>query len=114
MTAATTAINNGQHVDILILDDDIALDAAGCVAYLDGRASIAQDLIHMIRETGLLVALVGQRDQEVRQSKLVQLVQEIEADERIIPGTAKITEADIEQYWITAQTVDYHHLGFWL
>lgn len=113
--SALTATNNGQYVDLLIVDDDIALDAVtGCIATVDGRASIAQDIVHLIRESGLLVSLIGQRDREMRQSILVQLVQRIEADLRIIPGTAKITESTPELYWITAKTVDYHELGFWL
>lgn len=109
-----TATNNGQYVDLLIVDGDIAVDANGCAAYVDGRTSIAQDVKHMILETGLLLSLVGQRDAEVRQSVLVQLVQKIEDDLRIIPGTAKITESTPELYWVTAKTVDYHDLGFWL
>lgn len=111
---ALTATNNGQYVDLLIIDDDIALTLDGCPATVDGRASIAQDILHMIRETGLLLSLIGQRDQELRQSVLVQLAQAIEDDLRIIPGTAKITESNPEKYWITAKTVDYHELGFWL
>lgn len=111
---ATTATNNGQYVDLLIVDDDIAISADGCPAYIDGRASIAQDIQHLIRESGLLLSLIGQRDAEIRRSVLVQLAQLIEDDLRIIPGTAKITESTPELYWITAKTVDYHELGFWL
>ena len=109
-----TATNNGQYVDLLIVDNDIVLDADGCPTYVDGRASIAQDLQHMILESGLLLSLIGQRDDEVRLSVLVQLVQRIEEDQRILPGTAKITRLNPEKYWITANTVDYHELGFWL
>lgn len=109
-----TAINNGQYVDLHIVDNDIALEASGCPATIDGRASIAQDILHMIRETGLLRSLIGQRDREVRQSILVQLVQKIEEDERIIPGTARIDESNPELYWMTAKTFDYHDIGFWL
>ena len=112
--SALTATNNGEHVDILILDNDIALTAHGCVAYTDGRASIAQDISHMIRETGLLQSLIGQRDREKRAAILVQLVQRIEEDERIVPGTTKITEQDPETYWTQADTVEYNALGFWL
>lgn len=111
---ALTAINNGQYVDLLIVDDDITLGADGCPAYVDGRASIAQDILHMIRESGLLLSLIGQRDAEVRQNILVQLVQRIEDDLRIIPGTAHITESTPELYWVTAKTTEYHELGFWL
>lgn len=111
---ALTAINNGQYVDLLIVDDDIAIGDDGCPAYIDGRASIAQDILHLMRESGLLLSLIGQRDAEVRQSVLVQLVQLIEDDLRIIPGTAKITESNPEKYWIMAKTAEYHELGFWL
>lgn len=111
---AETANNNGEHVDLLILDDDIAVDAGGCAQYIDGRSSIAQDIVHQIRESGLLKSLIGERDQETRASYLIELIEIIEDDERLIPGTTKITESDVEQYWIQSQTVDYNELGFWL
>lgn len=109
-----TATNNDQYVDLHIVDNDISLGEMGCPATIDGRASIAQDLVHMIRETGLLHSLIGQRDQEVRQSILVQIVQKIEEDTRIIPGSARITENNPERYWMQAQTFEYHDIGFWL
>ena len=109
-----SAINNGQYVDLLIINSDISFDAHAMPQMLDGRASIAQDLKHMMLESGLLVGLIGERDQEARQSKLVQLVQLVEDDRRIIPGTAKFTEKDVEQYWFTAQTFDFNSIGFWL
>jgi hypothetical protein len=108
------AINNGEYVDLYIVDNDIALDELGCPDFVDGRASIAQDIQHMIRETGVLFQLIGQRNRELRQVILVELVLLIEDDDRIIPGTTIIIEENIEKYWITAKTVDYHEIGFYI
>lgn len=109
-----SAQGDGRHFDLLIVDDDIALGATGCEQHIDGRPSIAQDTLHMIRDTGLLRRLIGERDSEKRQAILIELVEAIEDDERIIPGTARITESNPEKYWIEAQTEEYHQIGFWL
>lgn len=114
---ATTAENNGEYVDLLVIEDDIALDDSGAVRLVDGRPSITQDLQHMIRESGLLVELVGERDAETRHLNLIRIVELIETDTRIEPGTARITPDEGDRrirYQVTAQTVDYQHLGFWL
>ena len=50
-----------KYRDLLITDDDITLDAGGYPVLVTERACIAQDIQHMIRESGLLVDLVGER-----------------------------------------------------
>lgn len=113
---ATKAVGNGDYVDLWIVDDDIAFDENGAAITLDGRACIAQDAVHAIRESGLLAGLVGERDHEKRQAVYVAVTLLVEADYRLIPGTVKITEdtATVGKLWITAQTYDYHEIGFWL
>ena len=108
-----SAVTAGQYVDLLITESDLTI-IDGLIHQIEGRASITQDIKHMMLESGLLTKLVGQRDRETRQSYLVQLVQLAEDDKRMIPGTAKFTELNSEQYWFTAKTVDYHDIGFWL
>lgn len=108
------ATKNGDYVDLYIVDNDIALDDQSCPQHVDGRASIAQDIKHMIRDTGLLFGLIGQRDYEERQRVLILIVLEVEKDDRIIPGTVKIQEADIETFWLTAKTVKYHDIGVYI
>ena len=62
-----------DYIDLLITDDDFTLDAGRIPQMVDGRASIAQDIVHMIRETGLLVALVANRDARRKEQNLLQI-----------------------------------------
>ena len=57
--------------DLLISKDDMTLDANGEPVLVTGRACIAQDIQHMIRESGLLVELVGERDGIRRKTNIV-------------------------------------------
>ena len=99
--------------DILITDDDITLDAGGNPVWVTGRESITQDIAHMIRESGLLVGLIGNRDAASRQANIVQITLRVDQDERIVPGTAAIEESALGTYWLYAETVNYGplHLG---
>lgn len=106
--------NDRLYIDLHIIDDDIALDEFGCASEIDGRASIAQDIKHMIRETGLLVGIIGQRDWERRRLNLNIIERHIDDDIRIIPSTARVTEQSIERYWITADTVEFGQVEVFL
>lgn len=59
------------YVDLLIQENDLVLDPARAPRLVDDRASIAQDIAHMIRESGLLVTLVAERDR-LRQRDCIQ------------------------------------------
>ncbi len=97
----------GNYTDLLITDDDLSLDAGGQPETVADLASIAQDIQHMIRETGLLVELIGNRDETAKASALVQLAIEVEDDERIVPGTCAIEETGLGEFYLTAETVEY-------
>ncbi|RMN47656.1 hypothetical protein ALQ60_04785, partial [Pseudomonas syringae pv. papulans] len=47
-----------EYVDLLIMNNDLVLDPARQPLLVDDRASIAQDIAHLIRESGLLITLV--------------------------------------------------------
>lgn len=96
-----------DYIDLLITDDDFTLDAGGLPVMTDGRASIAQDLVHMLRETGLLFDLVANRDVRKKAQNLVEITIAVDNDERIVPGTAAISEADTGTFILTATTVKY-------
>lgn len=96
-----------EYIDLRITDDDLTLDAGGNPVLLDGRAAIAQDIAHMIRESGLLVELVANRDARKRQTNLVRVTIAVDDDERIVPGSAEIRASAPGEYWLTAQTVAY-------
>jgi hypothetical protein len=61
----------------------------------------------MIRETGYLVQMIGERSKDKRQHymKLIEIA--VEEDTRIVPGTAKVSQGNIGQFIITASTVEY-------
>ncbi|WP_331352571.1 DUF2590 family protein [Cellvibrio sp. UBA7671] len=96
-----------DHFDLLIAGDSIVLDEFGLPVGIDGRASIAQDIKHMIRETGLLVEMIGQRSSEKIKRGMVRIEQHVENDERIRPGTARMVQLDNETFLITAKTMQY-------
>lgn len=103
-----------KYVDLLIEGDSIVLDSVGNPILISDRASIAQDIKHMIRESGLLVEIIGQRSTERVKLNLVRLESLIEDDTRIKPGTAEITRTDNETFWVQAKTIEYGDLGFYL
>ncbi len=74
---------------------------------LADRASIAQDIAHMIRERGYLTAMIAERDVRKRKYQMVLITIAVDDDRRIVPGTAKITESTAGELWLTAKTVDY-------
>lgn len=96
-----------DYFDLLIAADSIVLDEFGLPLSVEGRVSIAQDIKHMIRESGLLVEMVGERSTEKVKRNMVRIEQLIENDLRIRPGTATVTRASNEVFWLTAKTMKY-------
>lgn len=108
--ATLTALSdhNERNIDLLIVDDDIDIDDLNIPLGIFGRNSIAQDIKHMIRESGFLVTLVGERDRQRITHVLIQLTLIIEADYRLIPGTVKFSQVDgAGTWWLTASTYEY-------
>ena len=52
---------SAKYIDLLISNDDLTPDAGGIPEKIADRASIAQDLVHMIRESGLLTEMLANR-----------------------------------------------------
>jgi len=96
-----------EYVDLLIAGNDLALDLSNQPLLIDGRASIAQDIAHMIRESGLLVSLVAERDPLRQRDCLQQLELRVEDDVRLVPGTARIYPQTCGAYLVTATTVKF-------
>lgn len=101
-------------VDLLITNNDLTLDSGGEPLLLNDRDSIAQDIKHLIRESGLMVVIIGMRDPIQVKIRLQQLVLLIEDDERLIPGTVAITQADTELFYVTADTVDFGPIDLYI
>lgn len=96
-----------KYFDILITDDDITLDVGGIPARCSDRDSIAQDIKHMIRATGLLVELVANRDAGKKAGNIVELTIAVDNDERIVPGTCVISEPELGVFYLVAETVEF-------
>jgi hypothetical protein len=95
------------YIDLLISGNDLDLDRSRQPLLVDDRASIAQDIAHMIRESGLLVTLVAERDRLRQRDCIQQMELLVEADVRLVPGTAKIVQQTPGQFLITATTVEF-------
>ena len=95
------------YIDLLITDNDLTLDPSNQPVLIDDRGSIAQDIAHMIRESGLLVRLVAERDRFRRADCIQQLELLVEADVRLVPGTVQILEEGKGRYLLVAKTVEF-------
>lgn len=96
-----------EYIDLLIADNDLVLDPSRQPVLIDDRSSIAQDIAHMIRDSGLLVTLVAERNSLKQRDCIQQLELLVEADERLVPGTALITQLEPGQYLVTAKTMKF-------
>jgi hypothetical protein len=99
-----------EYVDLLIAGNDLMLDPSHQPLLVDDRASIAQDIAHMIRDSGLLVTLVAERDPLRQRDCRQQMELLVEADERLVPGTARILPEVPGRYLVTATTVKFGHM----
>ena len=99
------------YTDLLVKDDDLVLDAAGLPVLIHDRECIAQDLIHMIRELGLLLLLIGDRGDSNQEEAAQKIVIEIENDNRIILGTVFFNKSKTGLFDIQATTVDFGDIG---
>ncbi|WP_339436471.1 DUF2590 family protein [Pseudomonas sp. EL_65y_Pfl1_R32] len=96
-----------EYIDLLIASNDLVLDPSRQPLLIDDRASIAQDIAHMIRDSGLLVTLVAERDRLKQRDCIQQLELLVESDERLVPGTAQITQLQPGHYLVTATTLKF-------
>lgn len=96
-----------DYVDILISDNDLTLGIDGEPDLIYDRDCIIQDIKHLIRESGLMVAIVGQRRVANIQKILGHLTLLIEGDTRLIPGTVLIKQTLHDEFCINAKTYKY-------
>ena len=102
-----------DYIDLLITHNDLTLDASQQPLWVEDRASIAQDIAHMIRDSGLLVTLIAERDRLKQRDCIQQMELLVEADVRLVPGTARIIQPDPTlpgEYLITATTMKFGHI----
>ena len=95
------------YIDLLITNNDLVLDPSRQPVLVDDRASIAQDIAHMIRESGLLVTLIAERDRLRQRDCIQQMELLVEADVRLVPGTARVIQQESAVYLVMATTVKF-------
>lgn len=100
-------MEDAKYIDLLFTDDDLTLDPAGEPQLIYDRDCITQDIKHLVRDSGLMVELIGQRDNVAVQANTQELVLMIEEDERLVPGTVNITRTDSQTFFITATSYDF-------
>lgn len=96
-----------EYVDLLIAENDLVLDLSRQPALVDDRSCIAQDIAHMIRDSGLLVTLVAERSKLRQRDCIQQMELLVEEDERLVPGTAQITQVEPGLFLVTAETLKF-------
>lgn len=104
----------GDYIDLLIQGNDLVLDASRQPLTIEDRGSIAQDIGHMIRESGLLVTLVAERSKQRQADCILQLELLVEDDERLVPGTGRITQEALGVYLVTAKTIKFGNIEVYL
>ncbi|MBH3373115.1 DUF2590 family protein [Pseudomonas juntendi] len=97
----------GFYIDLRITNNDLTLDPSNQPLLIEDRASIAQDIGHMIRESGLLKALVAERSRLLQADCIQQLELLVETDDRLVPGTVQFILQEPGKYLVTATTVAF-------
>ena len=95
------------YTDLKIDNDDLVLDSVGEPELVEDTDCITQDIKHLIRDSGLMVQMIGQRNTAVVDDLLLQLTLMIEDDERLIPGTVSIEKTSTALFFIQAETYDF-------
>ncbi|WP_445399964.1 DUF2590 family protein [Zobellella sp. An-6] len=98
------------HIDLLVEDYGLVIDAGQQPVLTRHRHSIGQDIKHAVLEAGLARALLGERSPTLRADVRTQIRILVEQDRRIVPGTAEVREEATDRYLLTATTYDYGHL----
>jgi hypothetical protein len=101
-----------KYIDLAIEDNDLTLGGGGEPSLLGDQDSIVQDIKHLIRDSGLLVEMIGQRDVIKIQALVQKLELMIEEDVRLVPGTVSITKKAVGLFFVTATTVEFGVFNF--
>ncbi len=100
-------LSDSDITDLWIDGRDLAPDIAGIPQQLQGRDVIAQDLKHAILDSGILVALIGERSPLKWAGNLQKLELLAEDDPRIIPGSVIVERDRVQRgrIYLFAETV---------
>jgi hypothetical protein len=95
------------HIDLNVVDRDLALDSLLTPEQLTKANVIGQDIKHRLIESGLPFLLVGQRNQNSIEKVLTEVELIVEQDDRLVPGTIQVFYGIDKSIKVHAQTKDY-------
>lgn len=96
-----------QFIDLHIQNGDVVLDAGLTPTYLTDREVIAQDIVHAILDTGLAHLLVSDRGTGITADTQIKIKLLVEDDVRIMPGTVRVEQVSLGQWWVYADTINF-------
>ena len=95
------------YIDLLITDRDITLNAGNEPELCSNRVSIAQDIKHALKESGLPALLIAERSPTLRADIIMQMIILVEDDVRLVPGKVYINEEISTRLTILAETYEF-------
>ncbi|WP_421217997.1 DUF2590 family protein [Aeromonas enteropelogenes] len=95
------------YTDILVEDGGWIIDSGGQPRLTSERASIGQDIQHLIMESGLARRLLAERSATLRADVMTEIELLVESDVRLIPGTVAVIELNAGLIRVTADTYDF-------
>lgn len=96
-----------KYSDLLIVDGALVLDAGAQPELTNTRASIAQDVKHLLLESGLVTKLLAQRSSVMRNDVFTEMELLIETDKRLVPGSIELDIHQSELITIAANTYEF-------
>lgn len=96
-----------KYSDLYIDKGALALDALPQPELVSTRASIAQDVKHLLLESGLVTKLLAQRSAALKNDVYTAMELLIETDVRLVPGSIEIETTNDKQILITASTYEF-------
>ncbi|GIU12912.1 DUF2590 family protein [Shewanella sp. MBTL60-007] len=100
-----------KYSDLLIVDGALSLDVGAQPNLTVTRKSIAQDVKHMLMESGLVTKLLAQRSATLRADVYTEMELLIETDTRLVPGTIELDVRSTKVIAITATTYEFGDLA---
>ena len=82
------------HIDLDVVEGDFVLNDSLSPSIVKAADTIAQDIKHRVLESGLLVKLIGLRNQNGIKPILTELELLVEQDNRLKPGSINIIKTD--------------------
>ena len=90
--------------DLHIKDNDLVFDALGEPVLIKNEAVVTQDLIHRLRESGVLLELLGELDPVQIELTGLKIIRLLEEDNRIEPGRTTAAKKDNELFFTAIAT----------